>query len=161
MTPEAISAVVQILEFKPSAIHGVGVFARRDIAAGAMLIEYVGKKITKEESLRRCAENNAYIFALNAEQDIDGSIGWNPAKFINHSCAPNCDAENVDGQIWILARRGIKAGEELTFNYGYDFESYREHPCRCGHPACAGYIVAEEFLEAARESHLAEQPGSD
>ena len=56
----------------------------------------------------------------------------------------------IDGRIWIVAGRDIRAGEEITFNYGYDIESYREHPCHCGAPQCVGYIVAEEFFEDVR-----------
>ena len=125
----------------------MGCFAIVPIAKGTRVIEYVGEKITKAESLKRCEENNQYIFALDDEFDVDGDVGWNPAKFINHSCAPNCEAELADGRIWIIARRQISIGEEVTFNYGYDLEDYKEHPCHCGSPNCAGYIVAEEFFD--------------
>ena len=110
-------------------------------------MEYVGERISKTESLRRCEQNNEYIFALNEEQDLDGNVAWNPARFLNHSCAPNCEAELEDGRIWIVATRDLRAGEEITFNYGYDLVDYREYPCRCGSPHCVGYIVAEEFFE--------------
>ncbi len=59
--------------------------------------------------------------------------------------------EYISGQIWIVARREIAPGEELTFNYGYDWEDHREHPCGCGAPECVGYIVAEEFFEKLRQ----------
>ena len=72
---------------------------------------------------------------------------WNPARIINHSCAPNCEAELENERIWIVATRDIGAGEEITFNYGYDLEDYKEYVCRCGSPQCVGYIVAEEFFE--------------
>ena len=137
----------QALLFKESAIHGLGGFAARPLKAGERIIEYVGQKITKSESLRRCEEENWCIFALDDQFDLDGAVGWNPARFINHSCAPNSDAELIDGRIWIVARRDIAAGEEITFNYGYDLESYREHPCGCGAPNCVGHIVAEELFE--------------
>jgi SET domain-containing protein len=139
--------------FRPSAIHGVGGFAKADIAAGTRVIEYVGEKITKAESLRRCESANEYIFSLDDAHDLDGNVPWNPARFLNHSCYPNCEAEPDGGRIWIAARRGIRAGEEITFNYGYDLEDYREHPCRCGVPECVGYIVAEEFFEHIRKQH--------
>ena len=135
-----------ILEFRPSSIHGQGSFAAEPIRAGRLILEYVGEKITKNESLRRCEAGNAFIFELDDEWDIDGGVGWNPARFLNHSCAPNCDAEYIEGQIWIVARREIAPGEELTFNYGYDWEDHREHPCQCGAAECVGYIVAEEFF---------------
>ena len=138
------------VEFRPSAIHGFGGFATSAIPAGSRVIEYVGERITKEESLQRCSRNNQAIFYLDDSWDLDGGVDWNPARHFNHSCAPNCDAEHVDGRIWIVARREIPAGEEITFNYGYDLESYREYPCRCGAPECVGFIVAEEFLELLR-----------
>jgi len=139
--------------FGNSAIHGTGGYARRDITSGTRVIEYVGEKITKAESLRRCEQDNQYIFTLDDEFDLDGNVPWNPARFINHSCAPNCEAELDEGRVWVLALRDIKAGEELTFNYGYDLEDYREHPCRCGVPECVGYIVAEEFFEHVRRQN--------
>jgi SET domain-containing protein len=129
-----------------SPIQGNGGFARVDIPRGVRIAEYTGRRITKLESLAKCEENNPYIFALDDEFDLDGDVEANPARFFNHSCEANCEAENIGGRIWIIARRAIKAGEEITFNYGYDLESYREYPCRCGAPSCVGYIVAEEFF---------------
>ncbi|HWD93613.1 MAG TPA: SET domain-containing protein-lysine N-methyltransferase [Verrucomicrobiae bacterium] len=138
------------LLFRASPIHGTGGFACIDISSGVRVIEYVGEKITKQESLARCEQNNEYIFALSDECDLDGNVSWNPARFLNHSCAPNCEARLEDGRIWVMTICDVRAGEELTFNYGYDLESYREHPCRCGAPKCVGYIVAEEFLDDVR-----------
>ncbi len=150
---EVAMAETERVLLKESAIHGIGGFARADIAKGARVIEYVGKIIDKRESMRRCEENNGFIFTLTDKQDLDGNVEWNPARFINHSCAPNCDAEMDAGRIWIVARRDIRAGEELTFNYGYDLEDYREYQCRCGSPDCVGYIVAEEFFEHVRRQN--------
>jgi SET domain-containing protein len=138
------------VDFRGSAIDRLGGFARADIPAGTRVIEYVGERITKAESLRRCESNNEYIFTLDDEHDLDGNVPWNPARLLNHSCAPNCEAVLDEGRIWIIALRDIRPGEELTFNYGYDLENYREHPCRCGAVECVGYIVAEEFLEHVR-----------
>ena len=135
----------------PSLIQGTGGFAARDFAAGERVIEYVGERISKEESLRRCEAENWCIFSLDEEWDLDGAVDWNPARFINHSCAPNCDAECDAGRIWIIARRDIALGEELSFNYGYDLVDYREHPCGCGAVNCAGFIVAEEFHAGIRQ----------
>jgi len=135
-----------LFDIATSPIQGRGGFARCDIARGTRVAEYFGQKITKLESLALCEENNPYIFALDDEFDLNGDVEWNPARFFNHSCDPTCDAENIDGRIWIIARRAIKAGEEITFNYGYDLESYREYPCQCGAPSCVGFIVAEEFF---------------
>ena len=139
-----------VLEFKPSAIHGLGAFAAASIRAGTLVIEYAGERVSKAESTRRCETGNTSIFELDEDWDVDGNAGWNPARFLNHSCAPNCDAELIEGHIWIVARRDIAPGEELTFNYGYDWEDYRQHVCHCGAAACVGYIVAEEFFESFR-----------
>jgi len=142
-----------LVSFRPSAIHGTGGFARADIAAGTRVIEYVGERIAKSESLRRCELNNEYIFALDDAHDLDGNVPWNPARFLNHSCDPNCEAKPAADHVWLVARRDIRAGEEITFNYGYDLEDYREHPCRCGAAGCVGYIVAEDFFEHLRKQH--------
>ena len=117
-------------------------------------MEYLGEKISKAESLRRCELENWFIFAIDDQWDLDGNFDWNPARLLNHSCAPNCDAEFIDGHIWIVARREIKAGEEITFNYGYDLDFYQEHLCRCGSSECVGYILAEEFFEHVRRKEI-------
>jgi len=135
------------IQFKSSPIHGTGGFAKSSIRNGTRIIEYIGERISKAESMRRCEANNAYIFSLNEEQDLDGDVEWNPARFLNHSCAPNCEAEKDEDQIWIIATRDIQSGEEITFNYGYDLEEYKDFPCHCGSPQCVGYMVAEEFFE--------------
>ena len=148
--------------FRPSAIHGIGGFAKADITSGTRVIEYVGEKITKAESLRRCESANEYIFSLDDESDLDGNVPWNPARFLNHSCDPNCEAVPEGGRIWIVARHDIRAGEEITFNYGYDLEDYREHPCCCGAADCAGYIVAEEFFgHVTRQHEFAREASQD
>jgi uncharacterized protein len=128
----------------------MGGFARKFIPAETPIIEYVGQKITKAESLIRCEANNPYIFTLDDEFDLDGDVPENPARFINHSCDPNCEAEFFGDQIWIMARRDIQPGEEVTFNYSYDLENYEEHPCRCGAANCVGYMVAEEYFPKFR-----------
>jgi SET domain-containing protein len=139
-----------LVEIRNSSIHGTGAFARQDLAAGERVIEYVGEKISKEEANCRCEADNRYIFYLDEQFDIDGSVAWNPARFLNHSCAPNCEAVNEDDGIWIVAVRDIKVGDELTFNYGYDLDAYRDYPCRCGAVDCLGFIVAEEFFPTVR-----------
>ena len=140
----------ELITFRRSTIHGTGGYARKNLAAGTLIIEYVGEKITKAEANARCEANNEYIFTLDDEFDLDGNVPWNPARFINHSCAPNCDVEVEAGQILIIAWRDIAQGEELTFNYGYDLADYRDHPCRCGAAECPGFIVAEEFFDHVR-----------
>jgi uncharacterized protein len=138
------------LSFGTSPIHGSGAFAKSDLDPGTRVIEYVGEKITKDEAFKQCELNNEYIFYLDEQFDLNGKVSWNPARLINHSCAPNCDAECIEGRIWLIANRPIRAGEEVTFNYNYDLEDYQSHPCRCGAPECVGYIVAEEYFELLR-----------
>jgi SET domain-containing protein len=139
------------VEVRTSSIHSTGCFAARDICKGEKVIEYVGPLIDKEESSRECENENVYIFTLNDQYDINGNVEWNPARFINHSCDPNCESENDDAHIWILAIRDIKAGEELTYNYGFDLDEYKDYPCNCGSAECVGYMVAAEFFDHARK----------
>jgi uncharacterized protein len=140
----------ELYEVKPSGIHGMGIFARAAIPAETRILEYVGERISKKESLRRRKENNFFVFTVTNKFDIDGAVDWNPARFINHSCAPNCEARMEEERIWIYAVRELRAGEELTFNYGYDLQDYEEHPCRCGAPECLGFMVAEEHFRHVR-----------
>jgi len=150
-TPDPL--ITERVNFESSPIHGTGGFAREDIPPGTRIIEYTGEQITKKESLSRCEQNNEYIFALDDEYDLDGNVPSNPARFLNHSCEPNCEALLENGRIWIVSLRQIRAGEELTFNYGYDLEDYRQHPCCCGALGCIGYILAQEFFDYVRH-HL-------
>lgn len=145
--PEAENSYFEVTG---SDIHGWGAFAKKKIAKGKRIVEYLGEKIDKKESARRCEDLNYYIFEINDEWDIDGDVEWNPARFLNHSCEPNCEAVNEGDQIWIDVIKDVKKGDELTFNYGYDIEDYRDHPCRCGAGNCLGYIVAAEFFDDVR-----------
>jgi uncharacterized protein len=140
-----------VIEFRQSAIHGSGGFATAPIPAETTIIEYVGEKIDKQESARRCEANNPYIFHVDDQFDLDGAVDWNPARLLNHSCSPNSEARmDEDNRIWIMALRDIAPGEEITFNYGYDIENWRDHPCRCGSPDCIGFIVAEEYQASVK-----------
>src|SRR5260370_18532393 len=143
--------VSSLVEFRSSPIHGIGGFARNDVASGTRVIEYVGEKITAAESLRRCEQNNEYIFALNNGLRLDGNVEWNPARFINHSCEPNCEAKPDGERIWLVAIREIRTGEEITFNYGFDLEDYQHYICHCGALGCIRYILAEEFFDHIRK----------
>lgn len=153
-----------------SRIHRRGVFARCEITKGTRLIEYVGERIGKAEAERRSVERierasktgeaAVFIFELTKRHDIDGGVPWNTARLINHSCRPNCEVQILRGRIWIVARRRIKAGEEITYDYGYDFDDFEDHPCRCGSPRCVGYIIRtslrrrlkRELVDRARNS---------
>ncbi len=139
-----------LFEVKPSRIHGTGVFARTAIAEETRILEYVGERLGKEESWRRRQADNFFIFTVTEDFDLDGAVDWNPARFINHSCGPNCEARMEDEHIWIYALRDLAAGEELSFNYGYDLEDYVDHVCACGSPQCIGFMVAEEHFEEVR-----------
>ena len=136
-----------LVKFKRSPIHGIGGFARVDMRRRKRIIEYVGPKLTKAEGQAALEEQNFYIFTLDDNYDIDGSVDWNPARYINHGCDPNCEVEIVRNRIWIYALRNIKAGEELTYNYSHDLEDYAERVCRCGAANCVGYMVAEEYFD--------------
>ncbi|MDB6121210.1 MAG: nuclear protein [Pedosphaera sp.] len=141
----------ELVDFRNSPIHGTGGFARVDIPNETNVVEYVGRKIDKAESLRQCELENPFIFTLDDQFDLDGNVDWNPARLLNHSCSPNCEALDDEGRIWIVACRDIKAGEEITFNYNYDLVDYKDNPCRCASPNCVGYMVAEEFFPTLLE----------
>jgi uncharacterized protein len=142
---------------KPSAIHSTGIFAKSDIAKGTRIIEYVGEKITNTEAGRRVdasqdknrhdrSHGAVYIFELNQRYAIDGNVPYNLARHINHSCDPNAKTDVIRGKIWIIAVRDIQKGEEITYNYAYDFsDDYKDHPCRCGTARCVGYILKEDL----------------
>lgn len=141
---------------KKSDIHGTGVYAKKFIPKGTRIIEYVGERVTKAESDKRAqiplnenSENEeygaVYIFELNKRHDIDGYVKYNTARYINHSCNPSCESEVIRGKIYIIAIRDIQEGEELSYNYGYSWEDYEDHPCYCGENECIGYILAEEY----------------
>ena len=144
------TAIEALCEIRASGIHGRGAFARQPIASGTRVIEYVGERISKAESLRRRQGGNHFVFIVTDTVDIDGAVESNPARFINHSCSPNCEARMEDERIWIIAIRDISAGEEIAFNYGYDLQDYEEHPCMCGSRECLGFMVAEEYFEDVR-----------
>lgn len=145
-------------EIRSSEIHGRGVYATRKIAAEELILEYVGELVDKEESGRRGTRQQkragtsgdaaVYIFNLTKKYDIDGDVPWNTARLINHSCEPNCEAWQRGKRIFIHALEEIEAGEELTFDYGFDVECHEDHPCRCGRDGCVGYIVSREQWDA-------------
>ncbi|MEZ4200259.1 MAG: SET domain-containing protein [Candidatus Paceibacterota bacterium] len=116
--------------FRSSA--GLGLKALRDFKKGETVLEYVGERITDEEADERA---NRYLFEINDKWTIDGSPRYNTARYINHSCRPNCEAvlDEEDERIYIDAKRAIKAGEELTYDYGKNhFNEYiKPHGCRC------------------------------
>lgn len=152
-----------MLDIRKSEIHNKGVFARKNIKRGAFVIEYVGRKISSEEADRICERTledskkdnsraSTYIFELDKKYCIDGDVPYNIAKYINHSCDPNCKYEIRKGRIWIKAFLDIKKGEELTYSYDFDIEDdYTEYPCRCGSKDCPGFILAKKFWPKIRK----------
>ena len=131
----------KFVRIRNSKIHGSGGFAKKDIRKGTRIIEYIGKKITKEEADKILDENGAFVFDVNEKWDIDGDVPENTARFINHSCNPNCSFEIKDNRIWIKSKKDIKKGEELSYNYGFDLEGYKKYKCKCGTKKCVGFIL--------------------
>jgi len=109
---------------------GLGLFAVVPMNKGTTIIEYIGERISVVEGNLR---NNRYIFNVSSRIDIDGSPRYNTARYINHSCKPNCEAINRRGRVFIVAKKNIKAGEELHYNYGQNyFEGLiAVHGCLC------------------------------
>ena len=136
-----------------SRIAGKGVFAKRKIPKGARIIEYLGERVLISQFLVEITEGkpaSMYAFRLNDSFIIDGAHNGNDARFINHSCEPNCEAYVFDDRAYIYAIRDILRGEELTFDYQLqrtiksrvskrDKEQYR---CLCGSANCRGTMIA-------------------
>ncbi len=109
---------------------GLGLFTKVDIPKGERVAEYVGKKLTWQEYLN---SNSVYLFEVGARKTIDGSPRWNLARYINHSCRPNCEVEITRGRVFIVSRRKIKASEELNYDYGKEYfnDLIKPKGCRC------------------------------
>ncbi|MDA7418495.1 SET domain-containing protein-lysine N-methyltransferase [Xenophilus arseniciresistens] len=136
-----------------SEVHGNGVFAVQDLKAGELLIEYTGEVIDWKEALRRhphdpAQPNHTFYFHIDDKNVIDGGAGGNDAKWINHACDPNCEADEQDGRIYIRALRDIPAGQELNYDYGliidepYTPELLADFPCWCGSENCRGTLLS-------------------
>jgi SET domain-containing protein len=143
------------LVIRESAIHSRGCYTTEAIRKNALIIEYVGARITNKEANDLYDDyEQTYLFGLeNGKTIIDG---FGVAAFINHSCRPNCRTDEFHGHIWIIADRNIKAGEELTYDYSlYDGDG--DAPCRCGAPGCRGTMYDEEALKKARKKEKREE----
>ena len=116
-----------------SKIHRWGVYATETIPKNKRIIDYVGEKISNQESLKRerryIRRGHIWCFKLTNRTVIDAGVGGNVARYINHSCHPNAYVHIVDGTIWIRAARRIRRGEEITYNYNTDGEG--QIKCRC------------------------------
>lgn len=141
-----------LVEVRRSGIHGRGVFARVPIAAGVPVLEYTGERVTRAEGRRRYAETSGtrktYLLRLNARTSIDGAVGGGPARFVNHGCMPSCELLVHRARVFVITRRRLRAGDELTFDYhlvvagDVDLETARKAaPCRCGAKRCRGTML--------------------
>lgn len=149
-----------------SAIQGRGAFATRTIRKGTRIVEYAGELISDEEADRRyddeaMARHHTFLFAIDAKTSIDGNSRGNEARFINHSCDPNCEAIAIGRRIYIHAIVTIQPGVELTYDYRYarmgmtDEEARELYPCRCGATRCRGTILAPAPKPKAKPKPLA------
>jgi len=141
-----------LIEVRNSKIQGWGVFASRRIPKGRRIIEYVGELLTHEEVDERYDDDeqdrhHTFLFEVDEFTVIDASSKGNEARYINHSCQPNCEAVNDEGRIFIEAIKNIQPGAELSYDYSYDLDEpltpqlKRKYPCHCGTPGCRGTIL--------------------
>lgn len=145
---------------RDSKVHGKGVFATRKIPAGTRIVEYEGERIDWKETIRR--ENakpadsfHTFFFSLEDGRIIDGGSGGNEARWINHACEPNCEAQEEDGRVFIYALRDIARGEELNYDYGLIMEERhtpalkRAYACLCGAASCRHTMLAPKRKKKA------------
>lgn len=145
------------IQVRQSEIHGRGVYATRPIKKGERIIEYRGEHIDWPEALRRhphdpSQPNHTFYFTLDDDHVIDGRVKGNAARWINHSCQPNCEADLVDengrARVYIEALRNISEGEELCYDYGLSVDARytpklkKEFACWCGSKNCRGTMLA-------------------
>ncbi|MFM0529975.1 SET domain-containing protein-lysine N-methyltransferase [Paraburkholderia strydomiana] len=135
-----------------SGVHGRGVFALRPISAGELILEYAGTVMSWKQAIARHRrfgkEGHTFLFGLSDGRVIDGSLGGNSARWLNHACVANCEAVESDGRVHIHAVSDIKPGEELFITYGLSVEGHlsaairAQYGCRCGHRRCRGTMLA-------------------
>jgi uncharacterized protein len=139
-------------EIRPSPMQGLGAFATHRIPAGTRLVEYAGERLTPSAADARYPDrpderHHTFLFAIDDAVVIDAAVSGNDARWINHSCAPNCDAVIEDGRIWIETLRDIAVGEELAYDYALQLTqrhspaAKRRYPCRCGAATCRGTML--------------------
>ena len=141
------------IQVRRSGVHGKGVFATQRIAEGETIIEYVGEVINWKEALRRHPHdpndpNHTFFFRIDDEHVIDAKFVGNSARWINHACEPNCEADEVDGRVFVRALRDLKPGDELFYDYGLVIDARltpklkKQYECRCGSRRCRGTMLA-------------------
>jgi SET domain-containing protein len=142
-------------EVRPSPIQGLGAFATRPIAEGTRIIEYAGERLTPAEAEARYPDepgqrHHTFLFAIDDDVVVDASVNGNEARFLNHSCAPNCDVVVAEKRLWIEAIHDIEVGEELVYDYAFVLEerhtpaAKKRYPCSCGAITCRGTILARK-----------------
>jgi uncharacterized protein len=141
-------------EVRPSPMQGLGAFATERIPAGTRLIEYAGQRITLAEAEARYPDDgtrhHTFLFAIDDDIVVDAAFEGNEARFINHSCDPNCDVVVEDDRLWIETIRDVEPGEELAYDYEYELEerhspaAKKRYPCNCGAPTCRGTILTRK-----------------
>ena len=138
---------MRLYKIKKSKIDKKGLYANQNIKKGVRIIEYKGKIISTKKSDTSSKFDNdkaIYLFNINKRYDLDGDFKFNIARLINHSCDPNCEVFGKGLKVWVYAMRDIKAGEELSYDYGFSFDKdYKNYPCKCKSKNCVGYIVRE------------------
>ena len=150
---KAVAKTGRRIQVRRSGVHGKGVFALQDIAEGDMVAEYVGEVISWDEAQDRhphdpAQPNHTFYFHVDADRVIDANFGGNASRWINHACEPNCETDEREGRIFIMALRDIAQGEELNYDYGLMLEERytpklkAEYPCWCGAPSCRGTLLA-------------------
>ena len=136
------------IEVRSSPVHGRGVFASKPIRKKTRIIEYAGKRVTWESVPDDSGDPHTFLFGLDdGALVIDPTIGGNDARWINHSCDPNCEAIEEDGRVFIHALRDIRPGEELSYDYRLEVdepvtpETEAESKCYCGSSNCRGTML--------------------
>jgi SET domain-containing protein len=150
--PNSVLNARQNLSVRASRIHGRGVYARRPIAAGTRVIEYRGERISSDEAEARypgdfSGPHHTFLFSLDDGTIVDAAHRGNAARWINHSCRPNCETVLDGGRIYVESLRDIAPGEELTYDYNIILQArhtaaMKKHfPCACGAPGCRGTLL--------------------
>ncbi len=136
------------LVVRPSPIHSVGVYTSSPIRKGERVVEYDGERITPEEADRRYeGVSRTYLYGLEDGKTVIDGHGL--GAYLNHSCDPNCEVDEIKDRVFILAIRDIAAGEELLWDYNlYDDDD--PAPCHCGSPKCRGTMYSREWMAKLR-----------
>ena len=148
--------MVRGLVVRSSSIHAAGCYTSQPIKKGTPIIEYDGPRFSKDEADVRYQDRIVtYLFSSGVNGEVIDGFGT--AMFINHCCEPNCETENNDGHIWIVATRDIAAGEELTYEYNLHDSDDEGADCYCGTKQCRGTMFSEDEVKrrARRERRKA------